>query len=52
MNLFDRLETLNLSDAALVIYCLLNRIPIIALGEESDIVDKFLIELTEIVNFR
>ncbi|MFX1490305.1 MAG: hypothetical protein ACFFBI_14230 [Promethearchaeota archaeon] len=52
MNLFDILETLNFSDAALIFYCLLNRIPIIVLGEESGIVDMFLIELTEIVNFR
>jgi len=52
MNFFRILEKLKRTDASIIIYCLLDRIPIIVLGEDSDRIDSFLIELSELIHFR
>lgn len=52
MNFFKILEKLKRADASIIIYCLLDRIPIIVLGEDSDRIDSFLIELSELIHFR
>ncbi|TFG11150.1 MAG: hypothetical protein EU535_07610 [Promethearchaeota archaeon] len=40
------------SSSSMILYCLLNRLPIIILGDESSNVDDFLIELSELMHFR
>ena len=52
MNFFKILETLKLQDASLIFYSLLNRIPIIVSGECTEDVNKFLVELSELIHFR
>ena len=52
MNFFEFLDRLNRNNNSIILYCLLNRIPIIVLGEDPDKVDDFLIELSELVHFR
>ena len=37
---------------ALILYCLLNRIPIIVLGDELSEVDDFIAELCDLMHFR
>ena len=37
---------------SIILYCLLDRIPLIVLGEDSDKIDNFLIELSELAHFR
>ncbi|MHA1844441.1 MAG: hypothetical protein ACTSWE_09295 [Promethearchaeota archaeon] len=36
----------------MILYCLLDRIPIIVMGNEAEIVDSFLIELSDLINIR
>ncbi len=52
MNFFEFLDRLKRNNNSIILYCLLNRIPIIVLGEDSDKIDDFLIELSELVHFR
>ncbi len=52
MNFFKVLDKLKAKKMALIIYCLLDRIPLIVLGNDSNIIDEFLIELSELVHFR
>ena len=52
MNFFTFLDRLKRNYNSLILYCLLDRIPIIVLGEDPDKIDNFLIELSELVHFR
>ncbi len=52
MNFFTFLDKLKRNYNSIILYCLLDRIPIIVLGEDSDKIDNFLIELSELVHFR
>ncbi len=52
MNFFTFLDKLKRNYNSIILYCLLDRIPIIVLGEDSDKIDNFLIELSELVDFR
>lgn len=52
MNFFKILEKLKRIEASLIVYCLLDRIPIIILGEDAQRIDTFLIEISELIHFR
>ncbi|MFX1277343.1 MAG: hypothetical protein ACFFBP_20055 [Promethearchaeota archaeon] len=52
MNFFEILDRLKSKESALVIYCLLDRIPIIVFGDNSNEVNDFIIELSELTHFR
>jgi len=52
MNFFEFLDKLKRNYNSLILYCLLDRIPVVVLGEDSDKIDNFLIELSELVHFR
>lgn len=52
MDFFNVLEDLKKSDSSLIFYCLLNRIPIIITGEDSEIIDNYLIDLSDLMHFR
>jgi hypothetical protein len=52
VNFFEFLDSLKRNNNSIILYSLLDRIPIIVLGEDSDEIDEFLIELSELVHFR
>jgi len=52
MNFFKFLDKLKRSYNSVILYCLLERVPIIVLGEDSEDIDNFLIELSELIHFR
>ena len=52
MNFFEFLDRLKRNNNSIILYSLLNRIPIIVLGDDPDKIDDFLIELSELVHFR
>ena len=52
MNFFKFLDKLKRSYNSVILYCLLERVPIIVLGDDSDDIDNFLIELSELIHFR
>jgi hypothetical protein len=52
MDFFENIERLKKIDFSLIIYSLLNRIPIIVIGKEVDVIDDLLIELSELMHFR
>ncbi len=52
MNFFKFLDKLKRSYNSLILYCLLDRIPIIVLGDNSEKIDNFLVELSELIHFR
>ena len=52
MDFFKILEKVKRVDASLIFYSLLNRIPIIVLGDNTQEIDDFLIELSELIHFR
>jgi len=52
MDLFQILDKLKRKDMSIVLFCLLDRIPIFVIGNDSDIIDSFLIELSELIEFR
>ena len=52
MNFFKFLDKLKRSYNSLILYCLLDRVPIIVLGDNSEKIDEFLIELSELIHFR
>lgn len=52
MDFFRLISDLKKSDSSMILYCLLNRIPIIILGDDSKNIDDLLIELSELMHFR
>jgi len=52
MNFFEALEKLKRTDAALIVFSLLDRIPIIVFGNNTSQIDSFLIEMSELLHFR
>ena len=52
MNFFKILDKFKKHYISLILYCLLDRIPIIVLGDNSEDVNNFLIELSELIHFR
>lgn len=52
MNFFKFLDKLKRSYNSLILYCLLDRVPIIVFGDNSEKIDNILIELSELVHFR
>lgn len=52
MNFFKILDKFKRHYISLILYCLLDRIPIIVMGDDSEKINNFLIELSELVHFR
>jgi len=52
MNFFKILDKFKKNSISLILYCLLDRIPIIVFGDNSDEINDFLMELSELVHFR
>ncbi|MBY9007539.1 MAG: hypothetical protein KGD63_12355 [Candidatus Lokiarchaeota archaeon] len=52
MDFFKSLERIKKKKRALILYCLLNRIPIIVIGDSSLDIDEFIIDLSNLINFR
>ena len=52
MNFFRLLDKLKRKQSSLILYCLLDRIPILVFGNDSNYIDELLIELTELIDFR
>ena len=52
MIFFELLEKLKTTDTTLILYALLNRIPIIVYGNNAEKIDDFLIDLSELIHFR
>ncbi len=52
MNFFKFLDKLKRSYNSVSLYCLLERVPIIVFGDDSEDIDNFLIELSELIHFR
>jgi len=52
MNFFKFLDKLKRSYNSVILYCLLERVPIIVFGDDSEDIDNFLIELSELIHFR
>lgn len=52
MNFFKLLDQLKRKDSSLILYCLLDRIPIIIFGDNLNKIDEFLMELSEFIDFR
>jgi hypothetical protein len=52
VNFFEFLDNLKRNYNSLILYCLLNRIPIIVLGENSNKINELLIELSDLIHFR
>jgi len=52
MNFFKILDKFKRHYISLILYCLLDRIPIIVMGDDSEKINSFLIELSELIHFR
>ena len=52
LNFFKLLEVLKPPDAALILYALLDRVPIIVYGNEAVNIDDFIIDLSDLIHFR
>jgi hypothetical protein len=52
MDFFRIISDLKKSDSSMILYSLLNRIPIVIIGEDTNEIDDFLIELSELMHFR
>jgi hypothetical protein len=52
MDIFKLLDDLGKDKRALILYALLNRIPIFIIGEESEKVNELINELTDLIKFR
>ncbi|MFX1280915.1 MAG: hypothetical protein ACFFA3_16190 [Promethearchaeota archaeon] len=52
MNFFKILDRFKRDDISQILYCLLDRIPIIVLGDDQEKINNFLIELSELIHFR
>ena len=52
MTFFELLEKLKTTDTTLILYTLLNRVPIIVYGNDAEKIDDFLIDLSDLIHFR
>jgi hypothetical protein len=52
MSFFEFLERLKVSDISLILYSLLNRIPIIVYGDDTEDIDNLIIEISDLIHFR
>ena len=52
MSFFKFLERLKVSDVSLILYSLLNRIPIIVYGDNAEDIDNLIIEVSDLIHFR
>jgi hypothetical protein len=52
MNIFRVFDKIKKKNSGLILYCILNRIPIFVFGDKVKKVDKFLIELSRLIHFR
>ena len=52
LNLFKILEKLRIEDASLILYCLLNRIPIVVTNNNSEFINEFINKLINLIPFR
>jgi len=52
MDFFRIISDLKKSDSSMILYSLLNRIPIIIIGVDANEIDDFLIDLSELMHFR
>ncbi|MFW9824546.1 MAG: hypothetical protein ACFFE4_16500 [Candidatus Thorarchaeota archaeon] len=52
MNFFKFLDKFKKHYISIVLYCLLDRIPIIVFGDDKEEINNFLIELSELIHFR
>jgi hypothetical protein len=52
MNFFEFLDKLKGNYNSIILYSLLNRITVIVFGQDSDKIDDFLIELSDLIHFR
>ena len=52
MNFFKILDRFKKDHISLILFCLLDRVPIIVTGDDSEEINNFLIELSELVHFR
>jgi hypothetical protein len=52
MDFFKILDKFKKDYSSLILYCLLDRIPIILMGDDSEKLDRFLIELSYLAHFR
>jgi len=51
MSFFEFLERLKVSDISLILYSLLNRIPIIVYGDDAEDIDNLVIEISDLIHF-
>ena len=49
MNFFSILDKLNTKQTSLILFSLLDRIPIFVLGDEPDKIDNLLLDLSELI---
>ncbi|MFX1522643.1 MAG: hypothetical protein ACFFCC_03955 [Promethearchaeota archaeon] len=52
MNFFKILDKFKKHYLSLILYCLLDRIPVIVFGDDKEEINNFLIELSELIHFR
>ncbi|HEY0090171.1 MAG TPA: hypothetical protein VGB37_15090 [Candidatus Lokiarchaeia archaeon] len=52
LKLFKILEKLRIEDASLILYCLLNRIPIVVTNNNSEVINEFINKLINLIPFR
>ncbi len=52
MNFFKILDKLKKKKPSLILYCILNRIPIFVFGNNEDKIDEFIVEFSELIHFR
>jgi hypothetical protein len=52
MSFFKFLERLKVSDISLILYSLLNRIPIIVYGDNAEDIDNLIIDISDLIHFR
>ncbi|MFW9896874.1 MAG: hypothetical protein ACFFD7_13800 [Candidatus Thorarchaeota archaeon] len=52
MNFFKILDKFKKQYLSLILYCLLDRIPVIVFGDDKEEINNFLIELSELIHFR
>lgn len=52
MNFFKLVEKMKMNEMSLIIYSVLDRLPVIVYGENAEEIDDFLIDLSELIHFR
>jgi hypothetical protein len=52
MNFFKVIENLKSQDLSLILFCLLDRIPIIVYGDNPKDINNFLVDLSDLIHFR